>query len=319
MGRFYKKLAVLLVLVLSLSAAAFGLVFFGIHGTYDNNYQKGFVYQYRALQKADADVPKIMVIGGSYMTFSVDSSQLGKETGMPSYTLGIHGGMGMCYILETAEKFINEGDIVVMPFSPFTENDYGMDLIYLSLDSEPDMFWDFFKKHPEQVVKSAGAAVYTKVYGLQEYIRYRGGGINSVYDARAFDPDTGNLVYKRTKCIADHKDLYEEKAYRLSDIDDSCYKKLNEFAEFCKRKGATLYLTHAPAFQGAVISSDEEISAYQKALEEKLQAPFLSDLKGVFMPKEYMYDGAMHMNDTGKRYYTHKLYEDLCRYEDFGE
>ncbi len=324
MGKFYRKLAALSVVTLLISVVVFSSVFFGIRGIYADNYQKGFVYQYRALQKADQNKPKIIVLGGSYMTFAVDSRQLGEESGMPAYTLGIHSGMGMCYILETAEKFIGKGDIVIMPFFPFTENDYGMDLIFVSMDSEPDLFFDFFRQHPLQVIKSSGAAAYTKLYGLlyslQRYIRHKEDGSASVvYNAGAFDPDTGNLIYERTGCIAGEQDLYIKKVYEINDIDTNCYNELNEFAEFCKGKGASFYLTHAPIFEGAVISSDEEINLYQEELEERLPVPFLSDLREVLMPLEYIYNGAMHMNDAGKRYYTHKLYEDLSKYIDFSK
>ena len=95
MKKFYVKLMKLAVISAAIFILIFSGVFWGIRGIYNNSYQKGFVYQYRALQRADASKPKILVLGGSYMTFAIDSKYLSELTGMPVYTLGIHSGIGI--------------------------------------------------------------------------------------------------------------------------------------------------------------------------------------------------------------------------------
>lgn len=318
MKKFYTKVFILTLSTALISTAIFCAVFFGIQGTYENSYQKGYVYQYRALQNADRDIPKIIVIGGSYMTFAIDLEQLREEIEMPVYTLGVHSGMGMSYIIETAKKYINAGDIVVFAFSEYDVESYGMDLIYLSMDGEPDMFWEFFREHPLEIIKAAGAEVYTKIYGVQNYLRWKDKGIQSVYDARAFDIETGNLIYERPECIATEDSLYGKDTYRIDERSDSCIADVNKFNEFCENNFANLFMMYAPKFEGSVVSTKNDIIAYQEALESKIQAPFLCDIADVLVPLDYIYDGPMHLNDVGKEYYTHKVYEGLleCRKSD---
>lgn len=317
MKKFYTKLIALSVGIIILSTAIFCSVFFGISGIYTNNYQKGYVYQYRALQNADPEEPKIIVIGGSFMTYGVDSEQLSEETGMPVYTLGVHSGMGKSYTIETAKKFINDGDIVVFSFYPFKENDYGMELIYLTLDGESDMFWDFFKEHPMTVLKSAGAAVYTKLYGYFSYREKNDAEMTSAYDARAFDPSTGNFIYDRPELVVDEETLHVDHIYSIDEVDDSCFEKVDELNEFCKSKNASLYMIFGPIYEKAILSTEEEMQEYETALKDRMNAVFIADLKDVIMPLEYIYNGPKHMNNEGTWYYTHKIYEGLSQYVEF--
>ena len=49
MKKFYVKLVKLAVISAAIFILIFSGVFWGIRGIYNNSYQKGFVYQYRAL------------------------------------------------------------------------------------------------------------------------------------------------------------------------------------------------------------------------------------------------------------------------------
>lgn len=320
MKKFWLKI-VSLILVLFVSA---GVIFSGIYfvmpHAYDNSYQKGFVYQYQALKNSAVDEPKIIVFGGSYMNFSVDSEQLSEYTGMPVYTLGVHGSMGMCYTIELVKENIREGDMVVFPFYPFEEDDYGMDLIYLTLEGESDMFCDFFQKHPFEVLRSAGSGAYRKVTTL---LSNRFNGVTgdepqtNVYDSRSFDVDTGNFIYDRPECIATDEYLEDMYQYDIADIDSSCYEILNELNQYCEEQGAALYITFAPCYEKAVSSTDDELVEYENVLQQNLQAEIISTIAENLMKKDECYNGRMHLNNAGTARYTEQLYEDLKKFVTF--
>lgn len=228
MKKFYVKLMKLAVISAAIFILIFSGVFWGITGIYNNSYQKGFVYQYRALQRADASKPKILVLGGSYMTFAIDSKYLSELTGMPVYTLGIHSGMGMSYVFETAKEFINKDDIVIFPYSAYTPGEYGMGLIYMTLDGENDMFWSFFRAHPLEVLKSAGSEICDKLWGVLSYFKWKGKKTEGVYYASSFDKETGNLIYKREAPTIELDSIKASINYNIEDISNNVFEDIND-------------------------------------------------------------------------------------------
>ena len=136
---------------------SFGVIigaYYCTQDVYADNYQKGYVYQYRRLQAADDSTPKVVVFGGSYLAFSLDTKYMEELIDMPCYELGVQSNMGMCYSIELISQEINEGDVIVFPFEDFSRDDYGMDLICLTLDGQLDMTLDFLKAHPKELLSA---------------------------------------------------------------------------------------------------------------------------------------------------------------------
>lgn len=311
--KLYLKLIMLIAAVAIIFTGLFIGIFFGINGIYNNHFQKGYVYQYRALQKADKSKPKILIVGGSYMTFAVNSRKLSEYTGLPVYTLGIHSGMGMSYVFETAKEFINKNDIVIFPFSGYNPKEYGMGLIYISLDGENDMFWNFFKSHPFEVIKTAGSEICDKLWGILSYFKWKGKKVEGVYYATSFDKDTGNIVYKRKKTTLSKEEVEKSTSYDIKNISDGEIDEINEFDLYCKNKEAELYLTFAPILEDCVVSTNKELGDYQEQLSKKITAHFISQIEDCLLPYKFMFDSTMHLNDEGADYYSKKLSDDLRR------
>lgn len=311
MKSFYFKLMKLSLISAAVFLLIFSGVFWGIKGIYNNSYQKGFVYQYRALQRADNNKPKILVLGGSYMTFAIDSRYLAELTGMPVYTLGIHSGMGMSYVFETAKDFINKDDIVIFPYSDYIPEEYGMGLIYMTLDGENDMFWRFFNSHPFEVAKSAGAEIYDKLWGTLSYLKWKGNKTEGVYYASSFDKETGNLIYKREIPTIELDSIKASINYNIEDIPNNVFDDINEFNLYCEDKGANLYLTFAPVLKNCILNTEQSLATYQSELTRRFDVPIISKIEDCLMPYNYMFDGTMHLNDDGVRDYCEKLADDL--------
>lgn len=313
MKKLYLKLITLTMIVITIATVLFVGIFFGVDGIYNNNFQKGYVYQYRALQRADKNRPKILVIGGSYMTFAVDSKKLSDISGMPVYTLGINSGMGMSYIFETAKEFINKNDIVIFPFLNYTTKEYGMGLIYISLDGEDDMFWKFFKSHPFEIIKTAGNKIYDKLWGIMSYLKWKGKNEDGMYCAASFDIHTGNIIHKREKPELSNDKIEKIIKYNIKDVSNGVFEEINEFDLYCKSKGAKLYMTFAPALKDSVASTNKELNVYQEELANRINAPFISKLTDCLVPYKFIFDSLMHLDDEGVDYYSRKLYYDLVR------
>lgn len=81
---------------------------------------------------------KIIFIGGSNVSFGLNSEVIQKAFNRPVINMGVHAGMGLKYIACEAKPFIRKGDVVVLvpEYENFyTENFYGeMELVQVLFD-----------------------------------------------------------------------------------------------------------------------------------------------------------------------------------------
>lgn len=311
--RFLFSLAACFAAALVLFFAAGTYVWIGLPSYYEHNYQKGLVKQYRALQKSDPTKPKILVIGDSSMAFSVDSAQLSKATGMPCYTLGMQGGMGKEYVFDLAKPYINEGDIVIHPYTGYNAGYFGTDLILLSVENEPDLYFDYLFKHPFEMLARLKDRCVVKLVATAKG-ETEGEGVD-FYKAEAFD-ETGNMTYYRPAGRyassleeSDHY-FYYAGMYSEQDID-----KVNAYTAYCKEKGATFLLTSGVVYRDHVDNTEEELEKFEAWFRSVFDAPLIVDKwSDNHFEKKLMYDTAIHANSNGMKVYTQNLYEDLLPY-----
>lgn len=309
-----KKLVIKIISIAAVTLLCGCLLFFAfaLHfpAVYRNSYQKGFVYQVRHLQEADDTKQKLIVTGGSYVTFSTDSAELTALTGIDSYIVGVHSMMGNTICFEQVLENVNPGDIVVIPMW-FTVKDKGMDLIYMSLENEPDLLFDFIKKHPADFLKSFGPFTAIKIRTM---VQNRLKGITgdeaqeSVYDARSFDPATGNLICDRTGTYANTEtvmDFYTEEGLA------GTVKEVNAFTEKFKEKGAAVCLAWPPMYRPMVPQTDAELAALQEALNKDFEAPFIMNVEDSFYDYNSFFDTVPHLTTEAAKTYTAQLADDL--------
>jgi hypothetical protein len=84
---------------------------------------------------------KIILAGGSNVSFGVDSKRLSDSLGKKVVNMGLHGGLGLKFILNDIKPYVSSGDLVVlMPEYEYfyTDNLYGeMELVSVLFDIDP--------------------------------------------------------------------------------------------------------------------------------------------------------------------------------------
>ncbi len=302
MKKFVKKILLIgfeMVLALCLVAV---IVPLATKNVYSDNYQKGFVYQYRRLQNADPDTDKIIVFGGSYLTFSLDTKLMEQLTGVPTYELGVQSNMGMCYTIELIEDYINEGDIVIFPFEYFGKDDYGMDLIYTSIESEPDMMLAFGKDHPTELFNAVARGTYRRVAGL-----FRNTD-DPYYSAKFFDPDYAYYNLDRPEPIVTEQAMKDAGyAHTMKEVDMTGIDRLNELNALCEERGAKLYITYAPLCSLSLWNNAKERAEFEQSLADVLDPEIICSLDDTFYDYEYIFNGNEHLNSAGMEQYTKDL------------
>ncbi|MBO5526190.1 MAG: hypothetical protein J5993_05500 [Clostridia bacterium] len=309
-----KSLALIVSVGILFYGVTFALILPSKGQAFANNYQKGFVYQYRALERAEGK--KIITIGASNVAFNTDTALMREITGVPAYNLGIHGGMGYHYILETALKFVDEGDTVIYPFWHFSEDDYGMGLIWLSLEGEQDLIFDFIKEHPVKALSTVGQFGLKKVYASILGNKLDTDSLDmACYRASCFDAETGNYIYERGTPIVSWDAMHATKlAFSPANFDSAFVSTLSEFISACRAKGAEVYFTFHSIMSGSLVNTAEELAEVRSIAEQTFSVEFLNDASEVTYPFEYYYNSPTHLNTAGMKRYTEAVANALVPY-----
>jgi hypothetical protein len=61
-----------------------------------------------------AEGPRILLVGGSATLFGVRAGQIEDATGVPSFNLAVHAGLGAKYALDRAERLLRPADTVIL-------------------------------------------------------------------------------------------------------------------------------------------------------------------------------------------------------------
>lgn len=85
------------------------------------NLHYALIDKHDRLQKINS--PRIVLIGGSNLSFGVDSRMIEDAFGIPVINTSIHAGMGLDYIIKDIIPYIKENDIVIL--APEYDHFYG--------------------------------------------------------------------------------------------------------------------------------------------------------------------------------------------------
>lgn len=276
-------------------------------------YQRNIVRQYDYYNSLEEN--KIVFIGSSSLSFGFDLDTMEELSGKPCAILGNHFGYGMPYLLQMSKTNIKSGDIVVIEMARHAIDTCGEDLLLSGIGHNYEMYRFFVPETWGQVIS------YYPSY-LKKVLMY---DLNSGYDPgegpysiNSFD-ERGNMIYQRLEC--EMPEPYIEDAARdlvWLTFDDTPYQTeyvefVNDYISFCEEKGAKVYITIPCYLSEAVISSEEDMKAFEETLAKSFDAPVISELADYIFDREYFYDNPMHCNTEGAKYRTELIYNDLLK------
>ena len=316
MKKFVVKLLAMTALVSLCCGGIFAWAFLGgLKNVWPVTYQKGFVYQYRALERMPKDQPKVLIIGGSYIVFSIDGPFLEKELGMPVRLLGVHSGMGMTYIFEQARKFINKGDVVIFPVVDDSCAEYGMPLIYITIGDEIDLMKEFVVNHYDKVIPTFGQGVQTRVLTALKNVIACGRKLPPrlpIYDARLFCSSNGFYCLERKSEW--HGGLGKRILLDVRKIDAETRDMIRAFSAFVKSKGARFVMPYAPQPLELIASTAAELDEFDRSMSVLFPDLILGSVREWCLPISDFFIEAGHLSSGGAREYSRVLAAELKRW-----
>ncbi|MEO8759316.1 MAG: hypothetical protein ABI388_00205 [Bacteroidia bacterium] len=136
MKEFLLKITLLLIVTLLILTAS---LFFIPDFVSKNSILGGLIDKHEKLKKIKTE--KIIFVGGSNISFGLDSKKIVDKFNKPVVNMGVHAGMGLKFIMNDIKSYINKGDVVVLipEYENFyTNNFYGeMELVSVLFDVDP--------------------------------------------------------------------------------------------------------------------------------------------------------------------------------------
>lgn len=308
-----KIIVLLSVLVLLLPIVAVAVMTFGIPAQYGNTFLGEMAFKFDRLTSVEE--PKVVVVGGSSVAFGLDSAALEEAVGMPVVNFGLYATLGTKYMIDTAKAGIGEGDIVIL--APETDPQtlslyFNAEAVWQALDQDMSML----RYVPYDNWGRLGGGLWN--FAVAKYGYWKENNApdpDGIYALSSFN-EYGDIVYPREfNIMAGNYDPSQILTLDETLLDEEYIEYVNDFAAWCKRKGATLYYSFSPMNADALAegTTDESILAYYGALAAALDCTVCSDIRDYIMDASYFYDTNFHLNDTGVQVRTHRLGQDIRR------
>jgi len=112
MNKLLLKAASVLLLAFLTYALMVYAVFFRMPYMDSGDYISAILDKDRLLR--DTPSPKIVFVGASNLAFGLDSERVQSAMRLPVVNLGLHGGVGLKYMLDSTRPYVKKGDIVVL-------------------------------------------------------------------------------------------------------------------------------------------------------------------------------------------------------------
>ena len=324
MRRFKISLCVILSILAIILPLALPVVYaFVSPPQYDNTFVGALDKKLERLQSVEGE--KIVVIGGSSVAFGLDSALMEKYTGMPVVNFGLYAALGTKLMLDLSRSGIGEGDIVIV--SP--ELDAQTWSLYFNSKTTLQAFDGNLTSlkyvDSEHAFSLAGSIWNFAASKLQYQINGNKPDPDGVYNSKNFN-EYGDLVFERNENVM--FGYYELNNLIDPDPDiitDEFVDYMNDYIDYCKSKGATVYLSFAPMNELGVASGAtyDDFYEFSDKVEARINCTLLSDITTCLYDPGYFYDTNYHLNDIGVKANTLRLASDLRiemgNYEAIGE
>ncbi len=272
------------------------------------NYQAAIVDKIERLQSIPG--ARIILVGNSNVCFGFKSDLIEHVFNMPVVDLGLHGGLGNAFLENMVKLGINEGDIVIVCHSSYSDDDTIPDpsLAWITLEHHRQL-WpiirakDFFrlsKAFPMYVVRC-----------INNYIAGQPGNIpppNTCYSRNAFN-QYGDIYLRYNDSY-----LFNDTSISVPEINTTCINRLNQLETYIATHGATLLIAGFPIADGDFTPSTVQYLHFEKELRSILNPELISHFTDYFIPYDLFYNSSLHLSEEGAVVRTNLLINDLTRW-----
>lgn len=249
--------------------------------------------------------PRIILVGGSNLSFGINSKTLKDSLKINPINTAIHAGVGLEYMMDNTMRYIQEEDIVII--APEYNHFYGRllygeeELLRTIADMEPLRIFELKKEQYKNTAKYILKYSFSK-FKPTEYYGYQMNDIYSVYSFNQYGD-----VYTHWEL---DQQKYQPDGVIHDEYNPNAIKLIAQFQSDLEKKGAKLFVTF-PSYQAS--SYDENVNSITRIQEEFYRNGFevLGTPERYRMPNSMMFNSSYHLLKKGVDYRTGLLIDDI--------
>jgi hypothetical protein len=277
----------------------------------DSHHNAAIIDKHKRLENIKS--PKIVFVGGSNLTFGLDSKSIEETLGMRTVNMGLHADLGLRYELAEVEPYIKKGDVIVIipEYEQFfgTCFDGGVTLTWMFFNfpesrkylKSSEQYFSIFKNYPNLLRNSMFSFFARKKehsYVLSDDVYYR----------NAFNEYGDIVVHLNKKRQIPGK----IKSFKLEgDINRDVIPELNNFKAYAEKNGARVFLIHPCLMDIAYKKSEEKINLLHDIMKTDLKIQVLSVPMDYVFSESYFYNSMYHLTGEGREIRTQKIIASL--------
>jgi hypothetical protein len=293
-----------------LTAAMVALVFLAIRPDPDH-YFAGSQLQLELLRNTPS--PRIILSGGSNVSFGLDAQLMQQRLGIPVINDGLHAGLGIVPLREL-EEYLHPGDIVIisLEYSMFASEDVMQgDLAFLSDWIEYSPRRIRYLSNPWKQVPALYSTMLQRKVNREVSRVLFGGSLNetrSVFIGTKYNANGDFIGHLDQESMSRRK--IPSVAYDVISRQEEIFIFLEHFKQRVHDKGAQVYF-EAPASRKTNCENTGEtaMANFFHTFEQRSSIPMLTPLEEVCLPDKYFFDTAYHLNAEGRQVRTQRLIE----------
>jgi len=291
--------------LLGLLTAALLAIILGASSHDMNNYLAAAIDKHHLLYSTES--PRIILVGGSNIAFSVDSEKIQKRFGMLVVNMGLHADVGLRFMLNEVQPALSSGDIIVI----FPEYEH---FYQIPVDGLPRELGSVIKFCPECIsgIETPGQ-IFNMLTGFlqmseSDILRTLRGPEKpeKIYFRQAFN-EWGDVTshLKKADKLAPNNHVYDIKIISPN----AAIKSLNSFYRSGSAVDAQVFVMFPAIPLDEYNAQEEKFTALYDLIATELDIPILGTPHDFLYPEEYFYDTVYHMNNIGRDARTDHIIE----------
>lgn len=253
---------------------------------------------------ANVDSPRMIFIGGSNISFGLNSQMIKDSLNVTPINTGISVDLGLKFMLNNTAQYVKKGDVIIAPLEykcltkEYSYCDMSLLRIVLDVDKKYLRLLNF-----QQVLTLCPAVISYSMSKLNPGAYFNVKVDHLVYHRNSFNRYGDNYAHwgMENRII--------RQSVRLDDFNPQIIDRIKDFEKIVEEKGARLYLTY-PSYLDASFHKSEDIIATIRAELEK-NFTVLGTPERYMMPDSLMFDTSYHTNKKGADVRTARLIEDI--------
>jgi hypothetical protein len=240
--------------------------------------------------------PRIVFLGGSNLSFGLDSKLIKDSLHLNPVNMGIHASLGFKYMMSQYYNHKKKGDIVVLIpeyqqyFDDFAEGTDGEELARMIFDVDLKNYFNLNRNQRIKIFSSLPKILKSK-FKLDEYFGYDFDFIYSRYVYNDYgDVDRKYLIKKRT--------FKPSNSFNNLSINYDLLFDIIEFQKSLKMKGIHLFISF-PGYQVASFNNSKEKIAQVYNILTNYKFELIGTPEMFRMHDTLMLNSPYHLNNDG--------------------